>query len=85
MPYDDTNRGVLFSNRNRKSENHPNLTGKLNIDGVEYYLSAWTKTSKAGEKYISLSLGKPVEAAKTESRREPTEPPPQEFEDEIPF
>ena len=58
--YDDTNRGVLFKNNRKATENQPDYTGKLNIEGTERYLSAWIKESKAGNKFFSMSLGKPV-------------------------
>ena len=58
--YDDTSRGVLFKNNRKSTENHPDYTGKLNVEGTERYLSAWIKESKAGNKFFSMSLGKPV-------------------------
>lgn len=60
MEYDETNRGVLFKNNKKETERHPDYTGKLNVEGVELYLSAWIKESKSGMKFMSLSLGKEV-------------------------
>lgn len=54
--YDNTNRGALFKNNERASDNHPDYRGRINVDGVEYWLSAWLRTSKAGDKYMSLSV-----------------------------
>lgn len=65
--YDNTNRGVLFKNNRKESENHPDYTGKLDIEGTERYLSAWIKESKAGNKFFSISLGKPVAEAQEKS------------------
>jgi uncharacterized protein (DUF736 family) len=56
MDYDNTNSGALFANADRKTDKHPNARGTLNVDGVEYWISAWTKVSKKGEKYQSLSV-----------------------------
>lgn len=53
--YDDTNRGALFKNDRKEADNHPDYKGKINIDGVDYWLSAWIKTDKSGAKYMSLS------------------------------
>ena len=53
--FDNTNRGVLFKNDKRETENHPHAKGSINIEGKEYWLSAWTQTSKAGDRYQSLS------------------------------
>jgi uncharacterized protein (DUF736 family) len=80
MSYDNTNRGVLFANKDRQSDNHPNAKGTINIEGVEYWLSAWTKTSKNGERYQSLSV-KLKEAAPPRAAAAA----PAEFDDEIPF
>ena len=46
--------GVLFPVENKQSDKHPNLTGNVIIKGEKFYLSAWTNTSKNGNKYISL-------------------------------
>lgn len=44
--YDNTNSFVLFPNRDRKTDRHPTHTGKLNVDGVEYFMDAWVNESK---------------------------------------
>lgn len=55
--YDETNRGALFSNKEHKtSDKAPDYKGSINIDGVEYWLSSWIKTSKQGNKFMSLSV-----------------------------
>jgi hypothetical protein len=56
--YDNNNRGVLFSERDRKTKDtDPDYAGKLNVDGVEHWLHAWVKTSKkTGQKFLSLSV-----------------------------
>lgn len=54
--YDNTNRGALFKNKRKESDNHPDVTGTLNVEGVEYWVSAWTKTGKSGERFQSLSV-----------------------------
>jgi hypothetical protein len=54
--FDDTNRGVLFNERDRKqTEKDRDYSGKINIGGREFWLSAWIKTSKKGLKFLSLS------------------------------
>jgi hypothetical protein len=59
--YDNTNKGALFINKRRTTDRHPNLTGKIDIEGVEYWISAWTNHKKSdGEKYLSLNVT-PVE------------------------
>ena len=59
--YDNTNSGALFENEKRDKESHPHLRGSCTIktpDGelVEYWVSAWQKTSKKGNDFFSLSF-----------------------------
>ena len=54
--YDNTNRGALFRNNRKEQDSHPDHTGSINIDGKEYYLNAWIKTSQSGNKFFSLSV-----------------------------
>ena len=53
--YDNTNRGVLFKNDRKEKDTQPNMKGSINVEGVEYWVSAWTKEGQNG-KFISLSL-----------------------------
>lgn len=57
--YDNTNKGSFFVNDQKKTENHPDYSGKINVGGTEFYLSGWKKVSKAGKPFMSLSV-KPV-------------------------
>lgn len=50
------NSGSIFKNNKKKSDNSPPLTGKAMIGGVMYWVSAWTKTDKNDEKWISFSV-----------------------------
>lgn len=56
MPYDNTNRGALFKADKQGNETRPDYSGNLNVDGKELFIDAWIKTSKAGQKYMSLSV-----------------------------
>lgn len=70
--YDNTNRGALFKNNRKEQDNHPDYTGSLNVGGEEFWLSAWLKTSKKGEKFMRVSV-KPKEArrdSRNDERRE---------------
>lgn len=53
--YDNTNRGVLFKNDRKESESHPDYKGNVNVNGVEFWLSAWMKEGAKG-KFMSLSV-----------------------------
>lgn len=60
--HDDTNRGVLFKNDRKEQDSHPDLSGKINVNGQEFWLSGWTKKDDNGKfKLLSLSV-KPKEA-----------------------
>ncbi len=48
--------GVLFPVTEKKTDKHPDYTGRVEIGGVKYSLSAWSKTSAQGNGYVSLSL-----------------------------
>ena len=59
--YDNTNSGALFENEKRVKESHPHLRGSCTIktpDGevLEFWVSAWQKTSKKGDDFFSLSF-----------------------------
>lgn len=69
--YDNNNRGVLFKNIKKEADSHADYQGNINIEGVEYWLNAWLKTStKTGDKFMSLSV-KPKEVAKPAPRQGP--------------
>jgi hypothetical protein len=53
--------GSLFKNDRKESDNHPNAKGAALIGGVEYWVSAWTKVDKNGNRWQSLSF-QPKEA-----------------------
>lgn len=55
MEYDNTNRGVLFKNDRKDTDNHPDYKGSININGEEFWLSSWIKEGKTG-KFMSLSV-----------------------------
>jgi len=58
--YDNTNTGALFRNERKTKDTHPEYSGTINVEGKEYWLSAWVKESKAGQKFFSMTV-KPKE------------------------
>ena len=58
MPeYDDELRGVLFPNTDKKSERHPDFSGKVQVEGTDYRIAAWKRNAKSdGRPFLSLSL-----------------------------
>jgi hypothetical protein len=83
MEYDNTNRGALFNERDRKTkDNDRDYSGSINIEGAEYWLSGWVRTSKkSGKKYLSLSIKPKVEKPAESAKKSPA----QDLDDEIPF
>jgi uncharacterized protein (DUF736 family) len=84
MPeYDDTNRGAMFKNDRKETDRHPDMKGSLNVEGREYWVSAWKQVSKAGQGYVSLSItpkddqpsSKPDPQARASRKPEYTQPP----------
>ena len=51
---ENKNSGALFRNDKRETEKHPEYTGKITIEGVEYYLSAWVNEMRNGQKYFAI-------------------------------
>ena len=51
------NRGSIFKNDKKSSDQHPDMTGSANIGGVEYWVSAWRNEGKDGKKAnVALSF-----------------------------
>jgi uncharacterized protein (DUF736 family) len=56
--------GALFRNERKLQPNSPDYNGSVRVDGRNYTIAGWLKISKAGLKYMSLSLKeKPEETA----------------------
>lgn len=69
MPYDNDMSGVLFRAKEKKSDRSPEYSGSCEIDGEEYWISAWVKESKKdGSKFFSLAFS-PKEQRAEERRR----------------
>lgn len=82
------NSGVLFKNDRKSTTKHPDYTGRITVNGTEYWLSAWIKEGQKG-KFMSLAV-----QPKDERKPEASDQRPQRkiggmsdaaIEDEIPF
>ena len=91
MPdYDNTNRGAIFNNTRKETDNHPDRTGSIDVDGVDYWINGWLKKSAKGQSYMSLSVKKKDEQAAAPPVYQPpadSPPPPADgdLDDDIPF
>ena len=85
--YDNNLTGVLFKNDKRESETHPHAKGSAEINGVEYWVSAWTNTDKNGNKYQKLKFTLKEEANQRgqEQARQVVDSGGGDFDDDIPF
>jgi hypothetical protein len=73
----------LFRNDDKdpNDDKDRDYSGTLNVGGTDHWISGWVKTSKAGKKYLSLSVKPKVEKSAESERRSPAE----DFDDRIPF
>lgn len=65
-------RGVLFKNDRKEKDSHPDYKGSCEVEGIEYWMSAWVKVGQKG-KFMSLSF-QVKEQAKNPPARVPTKP-----------
>jgi len=54
--YDNTNRGALFKNTDKTDAKHADYRGEINVNGEQFWINAWLRTSKKGTKFLSLSV-----------------------------
>ena len=76
------NSGSLFKNDKREKDTHPNARGSCMIDGVAYWIDAWTKEGASG-KWQSLSFKRKEE--KREENRQEKALSVADMADDIPF
>lgn len=77
------NSGSIFRNEKKEKDTHPDYTGSAMIDGREFWVSAWLKTSANGRKFMSFSY-------KPKDEQQPASKPagggkPAALDDDIPF
>lgn len=83
-------KGVLFKNDRKNTDRHPDMTGRIQVEGKTYYVSGWWNDPKGGaaDKYLSLALSKPNNdrkpAHREPARQEPAQLP-DDFDDDTPF
>lgn len=87
MAYDNNMSGIIKRNPNPSSEKSPPYRGFCEIDGVEYWISAWVNTKEdTGESYFKLRFTEKEQQQAPQrqpQRRQQVGGPP--FDDDIPF
>jgi hypothetical protein len=43
-----TNRGAFRKNKQKEKDTHPDIKGQINVEGKDYWLSAWQRTGEDG-------------------------------------
>lgn len=87
MDYDNNLSGALFRNDKQGNDTWPDYRGSAEVDRVQYWVSAWIKTSKKdGSKFMSLRF-EPKKAAEVKGgvKNPPAKQAADDFDDEIPF
>ena len=51
--------GSFFRVEEKKNDNGPDYEGKLVLEGKEWRMAGWVKTSGAGRKWLSLNVSPP--------------------------
>jgi len=89
MSYDNTNRGQFWGNDKKETDKHPDFKGSINVEGTEYWLSAWKRKPGAHAKApaISISIQKKedVHNQGVENASEAIDQSTPDFDDSIPF
>jgi hypothetical protein len=91
--YDNTNSGVLFKNDKAGNDKRPDYKGNLDVNGMEFRISAWIKTKKDGSgKFMSLKVEPkeqqppPQQTAHNQAKASAYQPQPNDDDsDSIPF
>lgn len=98
--YDNTNRGSIWRNERKETDGHPDFTGSLNVDGKDYWVSAWKRKEGASDRAPALSFtvkpkdGQPMERSRSNAAKDDTRTVharsrvPQSapsFDDDVPF
>lgn len=64
--------GSLFTNHKKQTDNQPDMTGSVVINGVEMRIAAWWKQPRnGGEEYLSVSISPFQQQAQQPQRPEP--------------
>ena len=73
--YDNTNKGIISKNDRNTTDKHPDISGSLNVEGIEYFIDGWQKKRNSdGASFYSLSVKRKAKVAEQISRQAGFEP-----------
>lgn len=86
MSYDNRNKGSIWKNDDKQKDTHPDFKGSLNVDGVEYWVSAWKRKPGANPAAPALTFSIQLkEQRQRQAQSRPVQSQADDFGDEIPF
>jgi len=89
--FDDRNRGSIWANKKkREGKQDPDFTGSLNVDGKDYWVSAWKRKPDARDSAPALSFSVKQKDGKPQQQENAPSAPRRSMKedmdgDEIPF
>lgn len=81
--YNNINRGSIWKNDKKETDKHPDFTGSLNVDGVEYWVSAWKRKPDQSDKAPALSFS--IKAKEDAPSKPASKQPIDEIDSDLPF
>jgi len=84
MEFDNTNRGAIWNNDQKKTDKHPDFSGSINVDGKEYWLSGWKKKDGQSDRAPLVSFSVRPKDYKEDKPEQPAKPA-VDVNDEIPW
>ena len=89
MPeYDDTNRGQIWKNDRKETDNQPDFKGSLNVEGIQFWVSGWKRRPDANPRAPALRFSiqrKEQQPVSTSSASQAHQAPGVDLDDDIPF
>lgn len=79
--YDNTNKGAFWKNEDRQKDTHPHYKGSINVEGVEYWLSAW-KSDGSNPKAPLVKISIQKKESQADKAKEAIREPGSDFEDD---
>ena len=80
--FDNTNRAAVWRNDKKTTDKHPDLTGSINVEGVDYWLSGWVKGPDASAKAPAIKFA--ITKKEQQVQQRPQSPPQESYAEEGP-